>query len=511
MVLVACGQPTAGPESFDIRVGADDTLLAISQAISVSDRLNWGMQTQTVSELRLHTLRTVDLDGEPFIDITVSAPIVSEGFWELALSVSGDEWDPEDAASPWTTTLTGASTARDVLVVGNVGLRLPMRLARTVEALGGIPNVAEVVAIEQQTFAVRAVDGTLWDVFTQEPLTPERVTELEAMYQEMVSENSTRETEARLRDAWGALQDVGASGNAVVQVAGGASRIAIDELTLADGNLDATKVAAVIDAAQDEVESLVRNPDERHCSFIFCNLVRTGYIPETHQAILDGEDQSPTQLGHPSGHSFAMPYCVVTGSVNSNAPLGCGPAAFVGLIQRKFVEKPFFGMNFTRPEPAYTKRSQYLGNPQMRELARRMTEPLGLHGRPLIANYMGTCWNTGGSMTIGAGFRDGATAFLQHHAGASFTVTSNISHYTGNVTSAPAKAAILIRNIGDKNNPVIAEYFRGVTQGHFSAVTKYAVYDSGANGLNVMTISDPTEWMSLSGTWGTERGVFALE
>lgn len=508
LVLVACSQPAVEPGQFDIRANANDTLPAVSQAISVSDRLNWGLRTQTVAELELHTLRTVDLDGEPFIDITVSAPVSAGGFWDLAFSVSGDEWDPEDATSAWTTTLTGASTARDVLIVSNVGLALPLRLARTVEALGGLGSVAEVVAIEQQTFAVRDVDGALWDTYTHEPLPPEAVTSLEEMYGEMVRVNSNLETAARLQGEWNEILHPNATDSLRAQAAGSGAGIDIAELTLANGNLDVRKVAALLDASADGLAPLTRYPDSRHCFLFICNHIRTGYIPESRQALQDGRWQQPGSFGR-SG-TFAMPYCVITGTVNYNAPLGCAPAAFVGLIQRKSVEgASFFGQTYVGPTN-HQKISSYLAEPQVKDLAMRMTAPLGLHGRPLIANYMGTCWNTGGSMTIGVGFRDGARAFLRDQ-NVNLTVTSNISHYTGNVTSAPAKAAILIRNIGDKNNPVIAEYFRGFGQGHYSPVTHYAVYDTGSNGLNVRTLSDPNEWMSLSGTWGTERGVFALE
>lgn len=501
LVLVACSQPAVEPGQFDIRANANDTLPAVSQAISVSDRLNWGLRTQTVAELELHTLRTVDLDGEPFIDITVSAPVSAGGFWDLAFSVSGDEWDPEDATSAWTTTLTGASTARDVLIVSNVGLTLPLRLARTVEALGGLGNVAEVVAIEQQTFAVRDLDGSLWDTYTHEPLPPETVTSLEDMYGEMVRANSNPETAARLHAEWGEILSADTAGVVRAQAVRSGSGIDIAELTLADGNLDVRKVAALLDASAEGLAPLTRYPDSRHCFLFICNHIQTGYIPTSRQALHSGDDQYPSDFGRTG--TFAMPYCVITGTVNYQAPLGCAPAAFVGLIQRKFLDgTKFFGVTYN----SSGNRAQ-----QLNTLASNLTAPLGLHGRPLIANYMGTCWNTGGSMTIGVGFRDGARAFLRDQ-NLNLTVTSNISHYTGNVTSAPAKAAILIRNIGDKNNPVIAEYFRGFGQGHYSPVTHYAIYDTGSNGLNVRTLSDPNEWMlSLSGTWGTERGVFALE
>lgn len=155
----------------------------------------------------------------------------------------------------------------------------------------------------------------------------------------------------------------------------------------------------------------------------------------------------------------------------------------------------------------------HLSKPQVKSLTLALTAPTS-SGRPLIADYMGTCWISGfgaaGALTVGYGFVLGATQFLQEQ-NSSLQLVGNVSQTLGNITSAPAKADILIRNVGNHNNPVIAEYFYGFAQGHFSPVTDYAVYDSGANGLNIKTLAHPNTWYSLSGSWGTERGVFALE
>lgn len=501
--LSACSETGAAP-SFDILAGAQEIPTVISQALSVSHRLDWGLATQDVGDLSLFTLRTVDLDGHPFIDITASAPagIAATGFWDLAASVTGDEWDADAPESPWTTTLTGASIARDVLVVGNVGLALPQRLAATVEAAGGSARLAEVVALEQQTFFVRDVDGTLWDTTTREPLTAEEHDLARSIYEEMRAANSTPEVAAELEAQWERYTTP--EGDLRAQ-----SGLHLPDLARLDGSLDVQRVQALleVDAA---LGAEVRNPDQRNCFLFFCQGIRTGYLPRSRWPLHDGFYQYPWDLGVRSWiGSFNMPNCVLNSGYRSNAPIGCAPTAFIGLIQREFVDGTrFFGMTYTGP--TYSSPSGYHDNNQVRELARRMTTPNGLHGRPMIAEYMGTCWNSGGSMTVGVAFRDGARGFLRDQ-GVGLRMVSNISHYAGNVTSAPAKADILIRNIGRNNNPVIAEYFFGVTQGHFSPVTEYAVYDSGANGLNIRTMSHPDEWRSLSGTWGTERGVFALE
>ncbi len=380
-----------------------------------------------------------------------------------------------------------------------------MRLARTVEALGGLDNVTEVVAIEQQTFVVRDAAGALWDTYTQEPLPNDLVGQLEEMYREMVVENSNSETAARLKAAWAEVMSEDRALGVAAQ-SGSRARLKISEVSTPDGTLDAARMAELLEQRSYALEPLVVNPEQRTCVLFICNRLRTGYIPSSHQALNDGFMQYPSQLG--GGPGFRMPYCIANSSVYQNAPIGCGPAAFMGVIQRMFVNgQGFFGKTYSGSRNL--SHSELRNHADVVSMTRELTAPIGMNGRPNIANYMGTCWNTGGSMTIGAAYRDGAIAFLRDQK-VNRTVVSNISHYTGNVTSAPAKADILIRNIGQRDNPVVALYFRGVGQGHYSPVTSYAVYDTGANGLNVQTLSD-AQWMSLSGTWGTERGVFAIE
>lgn len=90
----------------------------------------------------------------------------------------------------------------------------------------------------------------------------------------------------------------------------------------------------------------------------------------------------------------------------------------------------------------------------------------------MIANFMGTCWNSGGSMTTAGGFVGGGKGFLSKYA-TSLELKSNYSEYHRNVAFAGTTAKMLKQEIGKDNNPVIAEYFHGFGKGHFSPVTIY--------------------------------------
>jgi hypothetical protein len=117
--------------------------LVAGQGMSLSRRLNWGMSIQALDAMNIYSLESKDLKGYPFVTITVTAPVQAKDLWDLAASVKGDEWNPADETSEWTTTLTGATTIRDTLIVSNVGLSLPVKMYKTVEAMGGMANFKE--------------------------------------------------------------------------------------------------------------------------------------------------------------------------------------------------------------------------------------------------------------------------------------------------------------------------------------------------------------------------------
>jgi hypothetical protein len=130
--------------------------------------------------------------------------------------------------------------------------------------------------------------------------------------------------------------------------------------------------------------------------------------------------------------------------------------------------------------------------------------------RPLIAEYMGTCWLVSGGLTTARGFTLGARDFLRENA-PSLKISVNYSHAANNTLTAPDKAKILVKQIGERNNAVVAEYFTGFAQGHYAGVEKYRITYGVTTGVDVTTRDHRNTWYSLSAIWGTERGVFYLE
>lgn len=476
--------------------------------MSVSRRLNWGMSIQALDAMNIYSIESKDLKGYPFVTITVTAPIQAKDFWELAATVKGDEWNPADETSDWTTTLTGATTIRDPLIVSNVGLSLPVKMYKTVEVMGGFENFKEVVAVDLQNFVLRDTQDRLWNIDEQKLLTPEQFKTVTDMYNEILKANNTPEVATQMKEEWQEFlagetpeTELNATSYTHAHANLTASGVDLDDFATESGSLDPRKLKNYMEAqaassnTQGDLQPSYVNPDQWVGLFRNQRL-RTGTLPIANNATHTGYSQYPSQYGRSGQFDFIS--CVTNQRVKSDV-IGCAPAAFTGLIQWYATKK------------GYT----FFGTTDSSTIAYNLSVPVGMFSRPLIAEYMLSC-STGASgvLTVGGNFANGANRFLYDQR-SPLKMVSNVSHYAGNTWSAPAKADILIKHIGT-DRPVIAEYFRGFTNGHFSPVVDYAVYGNGSSGLNIRTVDDLQyekvyTWYSLSGTWGTERGVFALE
>jgi hypothetical protein len=450
----------------------------------------------------VYSLQANDLKGYPFVTITATAPLQVADMWELVKSVKGDEWNSVDETSPWTTTLTGATTVRDTLIVSNVGLSLPMNMYKTIEAMGGMSSFKEIVAVDLQTLVLRDTQDRLWNPLTQQLLTPEELETATKLYNEILQANNTPQVAQQMKEEWKEFVDESVSGEITAQ--------SVSPFANVDGSLNLKRVKTYVEqenakAQGGDIQAQIVTGDKPiNCFLWICQRLRTGHLPINQNVPRVAFYQRSDQFGRPAGQTFDFITCATNQPVKSGV-IGCAPTAFIGLIEWHARNGTYFPVSNSVPGVLPDKYIAY-----------NMTQPTGFNGRPMIAGYMRSCFTGGdtGVLTTGAAFRDGGAAFLKDQ-GVGLRMFSNISHYAGNTWSAPAKADILIRNIGQRNRPVIAEYFFGFNKGHFASVVDYAVYGDGSKGLNIRTRDNletgDTNWYSLSGTWGTERGVFALE
>ena len=136
LFITACNVTTE--PDYDILTEGEDIPLVLTQANGVHDRLQKGLAVQSLDKLHLSTVQAVDFRGKPFVDITISSPEpISDNLWDFLNGLTGDEWDVDDMSTPWTTTFTGATTVRDVLITSHEGLFVMKELAQTVDKLGG--------------------------------------------------------------------------------------------------------------------------------------------------------------------------------------------------------------------------------------------------------------------------------------------------------------------------------------------------------------------------------------
>ncbi len=386
-----------------------------------------------------------------------------------------------------------------------------MQMYETLQVMGGVGNLREVVAYDLQNFALRDTQNRLWSIDEARLFTTEEYSYIENLYNSIYSANNTPEAAKMYQETWKKTLD-----DAKMQQSSFGYELA--SLANKDGSLSLTKLQVVAAKTKAAVSLSPQNITEgsKDCFLFVCAAYQVGQLGNAPyqygglQASQGGALQLPVNYGLP-GSGFGTIACVVN-SYKYNKPLGCAPSAFIGLIGRKFNNGATIdGMKKTTHS--------------FRQLQQKMLRPTpGYNNRPAIASYMGTCFFGGGGLTTAPGFMSGGDKYLldakaKSPAGKQLRMKGNWSRVVDNVATAQKKADILMQEVGRDNNPVVAEYFLGDqfavgSEGHFAPVAQYAV-KSGVAGTFV-DIKTPDHrftgrWYSLSGGWGTERGVFYID
>jgi hypothetical protein len=516
LLLASCAQEPSEPSArFDILKAARPVPVVAAQALGLQPRVARGFDIASIDEMEMTTLTAQDFDGNPFVHINLTAPQPIGDAWAFGLTLTGEEWAGAGEDSLWSTSIVGASTARSIHSSENVGLELLRKLSSTAAAMGGASQVQRIVAATPAVFLLQDPAGQYWDISTAARMDAETLQQLQTDYANTRVGNNSPELLETLEQNWTPVLEADPLGRPPSDY--DSMSLRMKDFTGEDGSLQLGRAAQ---ALRDQgVSALnVKNNGEfqRHCwRFLWwqvCNDTREGYILSDRQSHGTTLRQRAPYMGRP-GEAFSVPYCGYPLAAKQDAPVGCAPASFIGLVWRQWKDgEPFFG----RPYNGEPADNDYWSN----SIARDMTAPTGSLGRPRIAEYMGSCNVFTGTMTTAGRFMNGGNAFLRDQGKQSdarapnrLRLAGTYSSIFGNLWDSYAKANILQAQIGQRNNPVIAEYWRaGFLQGHFSPVKEYRlVYWTGWVDVRVKTVDDDSGWFSLTDVWLPEVGVFHLE
>lgn len=530
VLLAACSQPSIKSE-FDVLESAQIVPPVASQGLTLYTMLDSGaLSVQSVKRngIYLSTLQSVDFRGKPFINITFTSPREINNIWEFASTLTGDEWKNDGEESPWGFNSSGASTARSVIISYGVGLDKLLQFKKTLDALGGEENLDSIVSPFSTTFLFKDKAGNFWDTATATKITTQEVNSYRNRYEEIYKENNTPALLEASEKNWAAITSfrrdvVVRESNSIETTSQDLSHnYSMADFTDTNGNLNMDFVRNVLPEqleSQQVSDLSTQNYNQgQSCYWILwwrvCRTTETGSISYANQASHSGYYQRPKNLGHPANTQFQMPHCGILGGVEQKAPVGCAPAAFMGVIWREWANGEIFYGKSYNGEPA--------GSYQSTSILVDMTQPSSYYNRPQIASYMGTCWFLNGSATTAWDFVNGANNFLRDHGkqaasrgvGNRMRIKYNYSHAFGNLWSVGAKADIVREYIGRRNKPVILEYWpnASLAGGHFSPITEYRYSeDLGFKSLMLKTMDHATTWQSVVAFWLPQVGVFTIE
>ena len=340
LLLSACSSVKPEPEAFNILSEAKPVPLSVTQGLGLHRRFEGGLSVQALDDMSMKTLETVDFRGEPFINVAFSAPEPIGDLWSFATSLTGEEWSYEDFSTPWTTTITGASTVRDVFVTSNEGLGLLMEMYKTVQAMGGPQNLKDVIAYDLQNFVLRDTQDRLWSVNRAVMLTPEETERVKEIYNDIYEGNNSPANEEMYEDLWKETLE-----ESELQPQSFGYNLA--DLTMNDGSLDLKKVKAAIEgsSATDAFSPQNITDGDKSCFLFVCTAYQYGQLgsnsnqPGGLQATQGGFEQYPSDYGRydiNGGNGFNyVECCLLNGNFVggrakvTNKPLGCAPSAFI--------------------------------------------------------------------------------------------------------------------------------------------------------------------------------------
>ena len=551
LLLASCGRNTESPSGFDILATGETVPVAAAQFVSLKERMHRGLSLQSAEELHVATLEAKDLQGNPFVYLNFAAPTPIDDPYTFGLSLDGSEWAGDRDDSPWTMTVTGAETNRDVHYMNTIGLELLMDLAKAVEALGGEANIKGLVAATPTLFWIEDKSGVLWEPVSREVVPANIVKDYRSDYSQLVEDMDDPKYLDYLEQAWECELDSDECYMSVssMSMAGfemedaeleslsqGSYSFDLESLTQKNGSLDVAKAAK-------EVQAQIA--PELHAQGWFGGDLIAGR--QAHMPL-----QEPWAYGRSSTYFNGVHRCAYQyGQPSNTALLGCGPAAFISLIWRDWAGYDagngvtsseagikFYGQAF----PSYRSRTDIGFDTQTwDELASsysawddsgvlRYDGPMQVltarrsDGQVDIQHWLHSCWFVNNPMTTGDDWRTGVNQWLAYQHDIYNTprmrVVGNTSNGPGNPSNKGPKHAMLMKRLRTDVTPIVAKPIIALFPSDNKAAGSYHIspvhrYNKSGRGifatLHVSSIDRPYGQYNIGAYWVAETGVFYTE
>lgn len=510
---IACrpAHPTA-PRPAAVAPSPDLTPAA-AEAAAVATLVSFGTAPEELASHHVGHLLARDLNGEPFVYLVFTAPTpaIRE---PLTFEAPG--------ATHTSTVVTGASSTRGgtAFVAHDLGLLVALQVS--VAAAGGRDRVDAIVAASPTELFVKTKDGRYFASGQTQAIAPELEAKLRA---DWASANATPEATAAReasREAWRLRVEGDAS------IGHDAPRGTIDDVTLADGNLDLPRAVALADLRPfftavrshlvdaKKVESLratrpgFAGTSQDNCwGYWFfgwhtvCDVIEQGGFsrPESQQA--HREIQS---------RGYEVPTCGpletrwLSAGVDGNAFAGCGPSSAVSLIWRAWLEgEPFKALEKVSRQSAgrYDAWSYADGFER-------------LVNTPMIEDMSSCSDGARGTTTYHWDFVNGANAWLARN-GSSYRMKNVWSLPPFHGLDANRKAALLHERIGVQEKPMVAAFDTELGS-HFAPVAEYRLvrHPNPLQGTDVYVRGldegqSTNRWYLVSHPWSIASALYWLE
>ncbi|RYE82208.1 MAG: hypothetical protein EOO75_21045, partial [Myxococcales bacterium] len=236
------GEAETGEEA-DLVAAARAIPPAAAQAVTLRERIIAGLSVESARKLHMVQLKAQDFRGQESVYLNFTAPDAIQDPWSFALGLDPEAWGEETSESPWTTTITGATTVHAPVSLSAVGLGLLVKLGKTAQAMGGGARVKQILAATPTRFFLVKSNDELWDVETAAVADPAVLAELKVEYTKTVKSLSRQSLVRDMKQKWAPAMSDPANG-------GRSSGRAMGDFVGKDGLLDVARAVDQLVADQ---------------------------------------------------------------------------------------------------------------------------------------------------------------------------------------------------------------------------------------------------------------------